>query len=494
MMVKIKNGYLKMIKEEFFDTTETLWKNEVQANLMVARILLYTAGLDALILALTFAGVFFSTSDTQVVATLIWTFFELVIPAVICLYLKGEKRWLKSLLLLIYTIVLARLSAILSFNVILCLVFPVVLSVRYYSRPVTIATAVMTVLLSGVADYFCIVQRWGRPDINMLRLPAGTVIKFDALTRLRDVVIDAGLIDYADLWAQYLQHSFIPKMILYSLIAFICTEIARRGRIAILEQKAETEKTQRLATELNLASEIQNNVLPNIFPVFPERKEFTLYASMTPAKEVGGDFYDFFMIDDDHIGLVMADVSGKGIPAALFMMVTRTLLKNRAQMGGSPSEVLYSVNNQLCEGNVAELFVTIWFGILEISTGKGIAANAGHEHPVIRRKDGHYELVVYNHSPIVGVMEGMKFKEHEFQLNPGDSLFVYTDGVAEANNKEQELFGTDRMLEALNKNPDAMPDEIIANVKEGIYDFANGAEQFDDITMLSLKYFGPDNK
>lgn len=492
MMVKIKNNYMKMIKEEFFDTTETLWKNEVQANLMVARILLYTAGLDALILILTFAGVFFSKNDIQVVTTLAWAFFELVIPAVICLYFKGEKKWLKSVLLLIYTIVLARLASILSFNVILCLVFPVVLSVRYYSRPVTIATAVMTMLFSGIADYLCIYKGWGRPDINMLKLPAGTIIKFDAYERLRDVVINAGLINRAELWVEYFRHSYLPKMILYFLIAFVCTEIARRGRIAILEQKAETEKTERLATELNLASEIQNNVLPNIFPVFPERKEFNLYASMTPAKAVGGDFYDFFMIDDDHIALVMADVSGKGIPAALFMMVTRTLIKNRTQMGGSPSEILHDVNNQLCEGNVAELFVTIWLGILEISTGKGIAANAGHEHPVIRRKDGLYELVVYNHSPIVGVMEGMKFKQHEFKLNPGDSLFVYTDGVAEANNKEKELFGTDRMLQALNKNPDAMPDEILTNVKEGIYDFANGAEQFDDITMLCIKYFGPE--
>ena len=493
MMVKIKNNYMKIFKEEFFDTTETLWNNEVQANLMVARILLYTAALDVLILILTFAGVFFNKNDIQVVATLIWVFFELAIPAIICLKLKGEKKWLKSLLLFIYTLVLARLASILSFNVILCLVFPVVLSVRYYSRPVTIATAVMTVIFSGIADYLCIYRGWGRPDINMLRLPEGTVIKFDALARLRDVVVNAGLIDHADLWAQFFRHSYIPKMLLYFLVAFMCTEIARRGRIAIYEQKAETEKTQRLATELNLASEIQNNILPNIFPVFPERKEFNLYASMTPAKEVGGDFYDFFMIDDDHIGLVMADVSGKGVPAALFMMVTRTLLKNRAQMGGSPSEVLYNVNNQLCEGNVAELFVTIWFGILEISTGKGVAANAGHEHPAIRRKDGKYELEVYNHSPIVGVMEGMKFKEHEFKLNPGDSLFVYTDGVAEANNKDKELFGTDRMLDALNKDPDAMPDVILTNVKESIYDFANGVEQFDDITMLCIKYFGPGN-
>ena len=278
------------------------------------------------------------------------------------------------------------------------------------------------------------------------------------------------------------------------MIAIICTMIAERGRLSIFAQKAETEKTERLATELNLASDIQTNVLPNIFPVYPERKEFTLYASMTPAKEVGGDFYDFFFIDDDHLALVMADVSGKGIPAALFMMVARTLIKNRAMLGGSPGEILYDVNNQLIEGNAAELFVTVWLGIFEISTGKGIAANAGHEHPVIYRNGDEFSLVVYKHSPIVGAMEDVTFKDHPFEMKPGDTLFVYTDGVAEAMNKEKELFGTERMLDALNKEPDAVPEKILDNVMTGINDFVLGAEQFDDITMLSLKYYGSENK
>ncbi len=159
-------------------------------------------------------------------------------------------------------------------------------------------------------------------------------------------------------------------------------------------------------------------------------------------------------------------------------------------MGGTPSQILYDVNNQLCEGNAAELFVTVWLGILEISTGKGLAANAGHEHPVIRRNGGDCELIVYRHSPAVAAMEGMKFKEHEFELKPGDSIFVYTDGVAEATNKANELFGTDLMLDALNRDPDAMPEQMLANVMDGINEFVQGAEQFDDITMLALKYFG----
>ncbi len=290
----------------------------------------------------------------------------------------------------------------------------------------------------------------------------------------------------------FLQHSFLPKLILFTMIAIICTMIAERGRMAVFAQKAETEKTQRLATELTLASDIQTNVLPNIFPVFPERKEISLHASMVAAKEVGGDFYDFFFVDDDHLALVMADVSGKGVPAALFMMVARTLIKNRTMLGGSPSEILRDVNNHLCEGNVAELFVTVWLGILELSTGKGVSANAGHEHPVLRRQGDEYALVVYRHSPAVAAMEDMEFREHTFEMQPGDSLFVYTDGVAEATDKNEELFGTDRMLDALNRDPDATPEQVLQNVIDGINDFVQGAEQFDDITMLALKYYGPE--
>jgi sigma-B regulation protein RsbU (phosphoserine phosphatase) len=254
-----------------------------------------------------------------------------------------------------------------------------------------------------------------------------------------------------------------------------------------------TAEKERIGAELNVATQIQADMLPSIFPAFPERKEFDIYATMTPAKEVGGDFYDFFLIDDDHIAMVMADVSGKGVPAALFMVIAKTLIKNHAQLGEfSPAKVLMSANDQLCEGNEAELFVTVWLGILEISTGKGKAANAGHEHPTIRRKDGKYELVVYRHSPAVATMEGIRFKEHDFELHPGDSLFVYTDGVAEATNAENELFGTDRMLEALNRDPGAMPKKILETVKSSVDEFVGAAPQFDDITMLGFKYFGPE--
>ena len=262
----------------------------------------------------------------------------------------------------------------------------------------------------------------------------------------------------------------------------------RRYMTNLLSVTAEKEK---IGAELNVATQIQADMLPRIFPAFPDRREFDLYAFMHPAREVGGDFYDFFLIDEDHLCMVIADVSGKGVPAALFMVIAKTLIKNQAMMGDDPADILGKVNEQLCEGNDAMLFVTVWISILTISTGKGIAANAGHEHPVIRRAGGSYELVIYRHSPAVAAMEGMRFRQHSFELHPGDRLFVYTDGVPEATNAENELFGNERMLDVLNSQPDRKPHALLETMKREIDVFVGEAPQFDDITMLCLDYFGP---
>ena len=252
-----------------------------------------------------------------------------------------------------------------------------------------------------------------------------------------------------------------------------------------------TAEKERISTELNVAKQIQADMLPSVFPAFPDHDDFDIFATMTPAKEVGGDFYDFFLVDDNHLAMVMADVSGKGVPAALFMVITKTLIKNRAQMGDSPAEILFHVNNQLCDGNETEMFVTVWMAILELSTGKGVAVNAGHEHPVICRRGGRHELVIYRHSMVVAAMEDMAFREHSFELHPGDRLFVYTDGVPEATNTRNELFGTERMLEALNRDPEASPEAQLKAVRESLDAFVGDAPQFDDITMLGMCYYGP---
>ena len=253
-----------------------------------------------------------------------------------------------------------------------------------------------------------------------------------------------------------------------------------------------TAEKERIGAELDVATKIQADMLPRIFPPFPDRKEFNIFASMDPAKEVGGDFYDFYLLDENHLAMVVADVSGKGVPAALFMVIAKTLIKNRALLGGSPSTILKDVNEQLCEANDAQLFVTVWFAILDLNTGEGVAANAGHEHPVLRRRNEQFKLIQYRHSPALGIMSGMRFQEHEFQLYQGDCLFVYTDGVPEACNAGNEFYGTDRLLEALNEEPSMEPEDLVKAVKDSMERFVGEAPQFDDVTMLVMKYFGKD--
>ncbi|MCR5611639.1 MAG: serine/threonine-protein phosphatase [Clostridiales bacterium] len=254
--------------------------------------------------------------------------------------------------------------------------------------------------------------------------------------------------------------------------------------------KAATAEKERIGTELALATKLQAAFVPSIFPPFPERSEFDIYASMNPAKEVGGDFYDFYLIDDDHLCLLIADVSGKGIPAALFMMVSKIILQSCAMLGRSAAEILTKTNEAICSNNKESMFVTVWLGILEISTGKLTCANAGHEYPALMRRGGSFGLFRDKHGLVIGGMDGLKYKEYELTLSPGDKLFVYTDGVPEATDADNELFGTERMLEALNEEPGACPERILKNVRAAVDGFVSGAEQFDDLTMLCLEYHG----
>ena len=259
-----------------------------------------------------------------------------------------------------------------------------------------------------------------------------------------------------------------------------------------LTEKYEKQQAEasRIETELSMATRIQADMLPNIFPAFPERKEFEIFASMTPAKEVGGDFYDFFLIDHDHLGIVMADVSGKGVPAALFMMASKILVQNYATMHMDPKAALEAANNQICQSNREEMFVTVWLGILDLRTGVLRASNAGHEYPAIKQPGRMFELYKDKHGFVLGGMAGIKYQEYEIRLEKGSVIFLYTDGVAEATNGKKELFGTDRMLTALNQDPEADPQIILKNTMGRINDFVAGEEQFDDLTMLCLRYNG----
>ncbi len=248
-----------------------------------------------------------------------------------------------------------------------------------------------------------------------------------------------------------------------------------------------TAEKERIGTELSLAAQIQSEILPNIFPPFPDhRHDFDLYASMTTAKEVGGDFYDFFFIDDGHLGLVMADVSGKGVPAALFMMMARLLLNTLAMTGGSPAEVLRRANETICQNNKSDMFVTVWFGVLTLSTGQLTAASAGHEYPVIRRVGGAFELFKDKRRLALGAMPGINYVDYTLTLDKGDVLFLYTDGVPEATNSANELLGTDGMLALLNQSSYTDMRTLLADVAQGVVDFTGNAPQFDDVTMMAV--------
>ena len=255
----------------------------------------------------------------------------------------------------------------------------------------------------------------------------------------------------------------------------------------VRERQALALEKERIGAELELANRIQASALPK---EFPSRKEFSIYASMTPAKMVGGDFYDFFMIDEEHLGLVIADVSGKGVPAALFMMVSSALIRQTTAGQYSPAKILQSVNRQICARNPEEMFVTVWLGILEIATGKLTAANAGHEYPMLKRTGESFELLKDRHGLVVGAMDGVPYRDYEVKLEPGAKLFVYTDGVSEAVNESLVQFGTDRILESLRSSEEGTPREILEAVNHAVNEFAGDAPQFDDLTMMCVEYKG----
>ena len=282
------------------------------------------------------------------------------------------------------------------------------------------------------------------------------------------------------------------------ILAQSFASLSQKTRNYITQITQITAEKERIGAELTLAAGIQTHMLPNIFPAFPEREEFDIYATMDPAKEVGGDFYDFFMIGEDHLGMVVADVSGKGVPAALFSMIAKTMLKTQAQTRLSPERVLLEVNATLTENNEEDMFVTVWLGVLEISTGELTYADAGHEKLLLYQsgewrflpKSGGVALAMWEPEDLELMDEKYRFHNETIHLAPGDAIFQYTDGVTEATDAQEELFGDDRLLDAMNSAPTAKPEELLPHVRAKIDEFVKEAPQFDDITMLGLQYKG----
>ena len=264
----------------------------------------------------------------------------------------------------------------------------------------------------------------------------------------------------------------------------------------IVDLKEVTAKEESTAMELSVAKNIQESMLPRDFDAYASHTEFDLYATMNPAKEVGGDFYDFFFVDENHLAILIADVSAKGVGAALCMAISKALIKMRTQMDVSPSEVIADVDERLSENNDAGMFVTVWLGIIDLTTGHVRVCNAGHDYPAILHNggdasgNGAFVVEKTPHGPAVAMFPGLAFKEIEFDLKSGDRIFLYTDGVVEALRPDGERFGVERMTEVLNRHKEKENKSLLAAMKEEVDAFAGEEPQFDDMTMLGFTFYG----
>ena len=476
------------LRERFvnaFHTDELFHETELQANRLGAYILLWSGVLLVLIAVLTVLGVFPLTPTTVLVPAIIGI-VEIFILLAVCSIVRCDAWWLEYLLMVGMVLVYAQLDSMLTHKAAILMVLPVVFSSRYFSRRLTVFTALFT----GVA--FLISSAWGAThgmiNLNIVTMDAGTEIIATG-GFLGRAVRNAGVSDEM-LTHNTLLYDYVPKLLMFTIAAIISGNIARCGREMVLRQHEEDIKKSRIEADLKIAASIQNSMLPDSGPELSDRR-FDISAEMDPAREVGGDFYDFFYIDDDHLCMVIADVSGKGVSAALFMMVAMIVLSGFARTGKSPGDVLADTNAAILKRNSEDMFLSVWVGVLELSTGKLTAANAGHEYPAVKHADGGFELLRDRHGLVLGAMEGMKYHEYELSLEPGSKVFVYTDGVPEAMNGADELFGTDRMIDALNADPDAAPETVLRNVHRAVDGFVEDAEQFDDLTMLCVEYKGP---
>jgi len=479
-----------MSKEGVSANTERVFReNETKANRMLTLILNVTILVVVLTWLLFESGFFYIRVHFR--ALMIFNIVIMGIASGISRYFKYEKKWIKYLLMGTLTLVYAGTTSALTYNVALLIAIPIIISIRYFSKRYTMFIAVLSIVVFFIAYLYG--ANHGMLDLNFVQYEPGTTIVANDKMWLDDAVRDIPYDGMLMIRNTMISNYFV-KLMQYVIIAVSAVKLVGHCQDVMQKQKELTESSARIGAELDMASNIQNSMLPNLFPAFPERKEFEIYASMNPAKEVGGDFYDFFLIDDDHLCMVIADVSGKGVPAALFMMASKIILANNAKSGKSPAQILEDTNNTICSNNENNMFVTVWLGILEISTGKVIAANAGHEYPAIMSPDGTFSLFKDKHGLVVGGMEGAKYREYEVQLEPGSKIFVYTDGVPEATNHDEELFGVERMVRALNINSKDTAKELLGNMRHAVDGFVQNAPQFDDLTMLCLEYKGPVDK
>ena len=457
--------------------------NEITANVMVGTTMLIIFGIMIICLVLNEVGIFTADKHIMRLAVFIAALVEVPITVINSKYV-GTKPWLKVPLMVDLIIVCAILASALGHNVTLVMVFPIVVSTRYFDEKYTGRVAIYTAVLFALG---CVANGfYGIMNLNMIKFPTGIELSILPGGSLREAILESGFDRIAYIKSLFV-NDFIPRCATFLALSISCRYVASRGKAMIEMQAENVKKTSRIETELDLATKIQTSMLPCILPAFPDHENIKLQAVYHPAKEVGGDFYDYFVIDKTHVGVVIADVSGKGVGAALFMTISKTVLKNQLQLGISPAEAIMNANRQLCENNDAGLFVTCWAGVYDTESGVLTFVNAGHNPPVILKKGDKPHFISQRSGFVLAGLEGFKYKQEELQLSVGDEMFFYTDGVTEATNGENQLYGNDRLLDCLEDCFDENVENQLAILKDDIDKFVGEADQFDDITIMAMR-------
>lgn len=452
---------------------QAILENEEEASRYAAKCLLVCAGVGALSWLFNIWGIFIIPEKIMNIGMPVTILFFLI-PALLCKLIDLKPLWVKYIIIMCGVMGIFALSCAMPKHGVLAWAVPLTLSCHYYSKKLTRFTLIVSWIFFSASIY--VGMYIGESDLNIM-ISNGVVHE----------IVTGELLSNATLFF------VLPRALILLGISSICTTIAGRTRKLLERQIKDSEERQRISTELDVATRIQADMLPCIFPAFPERPEFDIYAVMNPAKEVGGDFYDFFMVDETHLAVVIADVSGKGVPAALFMVIGKTLINDHTKPNVDLGTVFSEVNELLCKSNSEGLFITAFEGVLNLVTGEFQFVNAGHEMPFIAKSGSAYEPYKLHAGFVLAGMEGMKYQSGSIMLSPGDKIFQYTDGVTEATNASQELYGMERLTDVLIKNTSKPPAELLPVIKEDIDAFVGQAPQFDDITMLCVEYLAKSN-
>lgn len=461
---------------------EIFWNNEVRANMLNAKVILIFASTTLLLYILeslqTENYVYLSNANYSINICLG------IIVSSICFYYKGERKWLKYLMvgyLQLAPIMLLYFSD--STVVLLAMILPLVISCRYYNehftRMIAIVCMAMITLSIALITNFNITTM---PNLNYAKLKPGIVKEVSDILYKQIVFED---IDLSFYFFSTMRYITIPSIVIFIIVSYICVVVAKAGKAIVIKQDLYAREAEKINAELHFASKIQNDMLPK---EVINNEYVEISGKMIPAKEVGGDFYDYFVIDDEHVAITIGDVSDKGVPAALFMSKCKTLIKGYA-INEYPVDYIYSTTNvALCENNASGMFVTSFLAILNVKTGEISYSNAGHCLPILIDENNNVRTIDVKPNLFLGAMEDEKYNCFNDVLKPGSRLIIYTDGVTEAMDSSDNQYGTKRLIDYANRNKDVLHNELIENLYKDIDSFVNGAEQHDDITVLVLDY------